>query len=134
MKPRSASATKAWTRSTLERAEWLLQFPEQCIEELKETARILDRNPLHPYLLDPDDYPSEATRAEPAALFGFLASRKARSPRPRRRMPGSRLGSEDPVRLQAIAFLEVQHVRIAQLLEACTNRQAAVRQLGGIPG
>jgi hypothetical protein len=59
----SASATTAWTRSTLETSEGLLQFPEQCIEELKETARILDRNPLHPYLLDPHDYPTEATRA-----------------------------------------------------------------------
>ena len=63
MTPASASATTAWTRSTLEPSEWLLQFPEQCIEELKETARILDRNPLHPYLLDPHDYPTEATRA-----------------------------------------------------------------------
>jgi len=63
MQPTTAPAPRPWTRSTLEREEWLRSFPARCLEELEETARILERNPLHTYLLDPRDYPLAATRA-----------------------------------------------------------------------
>jgi hypothetical protein len=61
--PRTSSSLAEWRRDTLDRSEWLRPFPPECLAELAETARILDRNPLDTYLLHPDDYPLDATRA-----------------------------------------------------------------------
>src|SRR5277367_3104052 len=52
-----------WRRDTLDRASWLHSLPAACLDELAETARILERNPLDSFLLHPDDYPLEATQA-----------------------------------------------------------------------
>jgi hypothetical protein len=54
---------EGWGRADLDRSEWLCPIPRGCLEELLETARILDRNPLDTLLLDPADYPLEGTRA-----------------------------------------------------------------------
>ena len=54
---------KPWTRATLDRSEWLRPIPRECLDELDATTRILERNPLHTYLLDPADYPLQATQA-----------------------------------------------------------------------
>src|SRR5277367_2493212 len=51
-----------WRRDTLDRASWLHSLPAACLDELAETARILERNPLDSFLLHPDDYPLDATQ------------------------------------------------------------------------
>jgi hypothetical protein len=51
-----------WTRGTLDRREWLRPFPSDCLDELAATASILETNPLDTFLLDPADYPLDATR------------------------------------------------------------------------
>ena len=54
---------RPWTRTTLERDEWLRPFPRPALEELKATVRLIERNPLHMFLLDPADYPLAETQA-----------------------------------------------------------------------
>jgi hypothetical protein len=70
MQATSVPSPRPWTRATLQREEWLRPFPRRCLDELEKTAQILERNPLHTYLLDPRDYPLEQTR-------GFMAEAKA---------------------------------------------------------
>src|SRR5258707_15288331 len=52
-----------WRRDTLDRAAWHHGLPSACVDELIETVRILERNPLDSPLLHPDDYPLDATQA-----------------------------------------------------------------------
>jgi hypothetical protein len=62
IEPAVSTSLADWRRDTLDRGEWLRPFPRDCLGELAATARILDRNPLDTYLLQPDDYPLDATK------------------------------------------------------------------------
>jgi len=70
MQATSVPSPRPWTRASLQREEWLRPFPRRCLDELEKTAQILERNPLHTYLLDPGDYPLQQIR-------GFMAEAKA---------------------------------------------------------
>jgi len=59
----SAPASLAeWRRGEISPKDWLKPFPRECLDELAETARIIEKNPLDTLLLHPDDYPLDATR------------------------------------------------------------------------
>jgi hypothetical protein len=64
---------EGWRRADLDRSEWFCPMPAACLDELTETARILDANPLDTLLLDPADYPLGATQAWMAGVKRRLA-------------------------------------------------------------
>jgi alpha-ketoglutarate-dependent taurine dioxygenase len=68
-----SGAGRGWTRATLGRDEWFRPLPSAVMSELHETVRILDRQPLDTLLLDPADYPLDATRAFMAGVKATLA-------------------------------------------------------------
>lgn len=57
------AATQAWTRDTIEPADWTVPLPAAALAELRTVLAELRRAPLPTFLLDPADFALDACRA-----------------------------------------------------------------------
>ena len=53
---------RAWTRRTIRECDWRIAVPSSCLDEIEQLARVLERDPVPTYLLDPADYQLDACR------------------------------------------------------------------------
>ena len=64
----SMAATQAWTRDTIEPADWTVTLPTAALAELRAVLAELRRAPLPTFLLDPADFALDACRATMAEV------------------------------------------------------------------
>ena len=62
------AATQAWTRDTIDPADWTVPLSPAAIAELRAVLSALRRAPLPTFLLDPADFALDACRATMAEV------------------------------------------------------------------
>ncbi len=62
------AATQAWTRDTIQPADWTVRLPAEALTELRAVLSQLRRAPLPTLLLDPADFALDACRATMAEV------------------------------------------------------------------
>ena len=62
------AATQAWTRDTIEPADWTVPLPPAAIAELRAVLAALRRAPLPTFLLEPADFSLDACRVPMAEM------------------------------------------------------------------
>src|SRR4029453_10795426 len=62
------AAAQAWTRDTIQPADWTVPLPAAALAELRAVLAELRRAPLPTFLLDPADFALDACRAAMAEV------------------------------------------------------------------